>query len=152
MKVKQADGTYRHVKRPKFPIMAAPDVVPGKLYLARSNGWSNAWHLARVQCVREPGWLRGHVNIRGFFTNGFGTYRAYTTIEPVIEGSNFDLLVERRTFKQPWTFVDDGNALLAEVPADYIQARLNELQRRASEHVAEVGRLEEKITLLGELA
>lgn len=151
MKVHQPDGTYRHVKRPKFPLIAAIDVSPDKRYLARANAWSS-WHLVQVQCTHEPGWLRGRVNIRGFFTNGFRDYCAYATVESVVDVLHFDLVVTRHAFEEPWMFGEHGGALLAEVPSGYIASKLDTLQAEADKHTAERRRIEKKIELLGELS
>lgn len=137
------------VKNPQR--LAATDVVPGKLYLARLSVYERKWHLVTVQCKSEPGWLRGYVNVRNFFTRR-GVYHAWATVAPVIEGPNFDLPVERRSFKQPWMFVDYDKALLTEVPDDYVMSRLNELRLHVNKHHAECKRLESKIAQLEALA
>ena len=141
-------GVKKHVKRLKAPTrMAATAVVPDKLYLAQLSFGS--WTLVKVQCVKEPGWLRGHVNVRGFYTDGLGRYRAWVTVEPVNGDRHVDMLVTRCRFEEPWTFVDDRQGTLMEPPDSYLDNQISILLAKQAEHqrhyletLAEVRRLE----------
>lgn len=131
------DGVKKHVKRLKVPTrMAATDVVPDKLYLAQLSFGS--WTLVKVQCVKEPGWLRGRVNVRGFYTDGLGRYRAWATVAPVHGDRHVDMLVTRCRFEEPWLFVDDRQGTLMVAPDNYLQNHIDELiaaaRRRQAEH------------------
>lgn len=131
------NGVKKHVKRLKAPKrMQATDVVPGKLYLARLS--FSTWSLVNVQCAKEPGWLRGFVNVRGFSTRGFGEYRAWVTVEDFNSGKHYDMPVYRRRFEEPWTFVDGRDGTLMEPPDGYIQNQIDTLvaqvRARQAEH------------------
>lgn len=85
------NGVKRHVKRLRAPTrMQATDVVPNELYLARTS--FGAWNLVKVQCVKERGWLRGYVNVRGFYTDGLGCWNAWATVEPLDGSRHLDML------------------------------------------------------------
>lgn len=131
MKVRLPDGRIVHQKRPNYPLMIACEVEPDKLYLYRNSGYNTDWTLVKVMCVKEPGWLRGHVNVRGFFTNGWGNWGAWATLEDVRTGKHFDVQVERSAFKQEWTFCDDRKATLIPAPADYLARQVAALRSEA---------------------
>lgn len=121
-------------QRLKAPTrLPATEVVPNRLYLAQLSFGS--WTLVRVQCTKEPGWLRGYVNVHGFYTDGLEQYHAWVTVEPVNGGRHVDMLVTRRKFKEPWTFMNDRQGTLMEPPPGYLHERINELlEKRAEQH------------------
>jgi hypothetical protein len=141
-------GVKRHVKRLKAPTrMVAPDVVPDRLYLAQLG--FGPWTLVKVQCAKEPGWLRGYVNVRGFRTCASSFWRAYVTVEPINGDRHVDMLVMRRRFEEPWTFADEQQGTLMTPPSDYLDNQINILLAKQAEHqrhyletLAEVRRLE----------
>ena len=62
----------KHCKLKAPTKMAATEVKLDKLYLARLSYGS--WTLVKVLGAKTQGWLRGNVNIRGFYTDGCGRF------------------------------------------------------------------------------
>ena len=150
MKVRQPDGTVKHVKRRKAAPFFATDVMPGRIYLARLWAYSADWEPVRVECVREPGWLRGLVKVDSFYTNSSGAYKARAYVRGVFGNNQHVMLVERRSFAQDWAFMDEEGGSLIEVPHSYfaeqrsaVLDQIEDLQRRLKNQIFHMEQLDQ---------
>lgn len=137
----------------KTTPLLATEVVPDKVYLAPHRDDTGLRLLpATVMCTKEPGWLRGFVNIRlgqSFHNRQTG----YATVRFIEQGNHVEVPVYRPLIEgAEWVFAAGPEKFqpvtLKPLPEGYFQQREHELRQRINEHVRAIGKLEDALSTL----
>lgn len=107
-------------KREKLEIIKALDVVPGKIYLVRTD--RNTWYPCTVYCSKTHGWQRGYVEI----VTGMHQPIAQATYA----GSNKVVGVYVNRVNDQWIFSDNSRRpTLAHLTKEWLDTHIGNLNR-----------------------
>jgi hypothetical protein len=124
----------------KYPRIAAPEVVPGKIYLVpHRNADGHSWRPATVGCTEEPGWLRGFCDII-LNRNSVSSIGGYASVRFIDDGTSVNIPVCRQiTYRgdSPWVFATGVNSYepvtLREMPETWLDEKINVLVKQIDE-------------------
>ena len=140
------NGKKVHVRPLKASrIMRATEIVPGTVYLGK-NGAHGYWEPILINTTKEPGWLRGHCDIRGFTTRL--RFVAYVTVKNVLNDVSWDMKVSRLQFGDEWSFEDERKGTLMPLPNGFIDTEIYKLEHAINVKRVEIDNLSHRIEQL----
>ena len=130
------------MRRKEAPILCA-EVVPGAFYLApRRDEKAREDCIAEVVCSQEPGWQRGFVVVT---PSGHSSSSGTAVVRFVEDGVMAALPVYK--LGDDWIFATGPEkyhpTTLRELPEDYFDKRLLEIQQHINRLTLQIGELED---------
>lgn len=113
-------------------VLIAPDIIPGKTYMAKAPG--GVWEPVLVETTDQPGYLRGHVFIENFSRHGMG-YSANARVRFLESGKLAGISVRRRNIEDPWELADVQLwPTLADLPGTWIDEEIAKTKHSIAVH------------------